>query len=82
MEGYLAWNRTRGWRGHRAAAGAARTISVAVAQSAVLSLRNLLDDITAWGWEQAPSRRLVSAPTFPNLTSRCHAHWPLMSTPR
>jgi hypothetical protein len=25
-----------------------------VAQSAVLSLRNLLDDITAWGWEQAP----------------------------
>ena len=50
IEGYLAWNRTRGWRGQRAAAGAGRTVSAAVAQSAVLSLRNLLDDITAWGW--------------------------------
>jgi hypothetical protein len=44
VEGYLGWNRTRGWRGQRAAAGAGRTISAAVAQSAVLSLRNLLDD--------------------------------------
>jgi hypothetical protein len=57
----LAWIRTRGWRGQRAAAGAGRTISVAVAASAVLSLRNLLDDITAWGWQQAPPRRLVFA---------------------
>jgi hypothetical protein len=53
IEGYPAWNRTRGWREQRAAAGARRTISAAVAQSAVLSLRNLLDDITAWGWPQA-----------------------------
>ncbi|EUA42901.1 phage integrase family protein [Mycobacterium xenopi 3993] len=67
IEGYLAWNRTRGWRGQRANAGAGRTISAAVAQSAVLSLRNLLDDITAWGWEQAPPRRLVFAADFPKL---------------
>ena len=31
VEGYLAWNRTRGWRGQRATAGAGRTVSVAVA---------------------------------------------------
>jgi hypothetical protein len=37
IEGYLAWNRTRPWRGQRAAAGNGRAISVAVAQSAVLS---------------------------------------------
>jgi integrase len=67
IEGYLAWHRTRGWRGRRATAGAGRTISAAVAQSAVLSLRNLLDDITAWGWQQAPPRRLVFAADVPKL---------------
>jgi len=67
IEGFLAWNRTRGWRGQRAAAGAGRTVSAAVAQSAVLSVRNLLDDITAWGWEQAPARRLVFAADVPKL---------------
>lgn len=67
IEGFLTYNRTRGWRGQRAAAGAGRTVSAAVAQSAVLSLRNLLDDITAWGWEQAPTRRLVFAADVPKI---------------
>ena len=67
IEGFLVWNRTRSWRGQRARAGAGRTVSAAVAQSAVLSLRNLLDDITAWGWEQAPARRLVFAADIPKL---------------
>lgn len=67
IEDYLAWNRTRGWRGQRAAAGAGRNVSAAVAQSAVLSLRNLLDDITAWGWDQAPVRRLIFAADVPKL---------------
>lgn len=67
IEGYLGWNRTRGWRGQRAAAGAGRSVSAAVAQSAVLSLRNLLDDITAWGWQQAPPRRLLFAADVPKL---------------
>jgi hypothetical protein len=57
VEGYLTWNRTRPWRGQRAAAGTGRTVSVAVAQSSVLSLRNMLDDISAWGWAEAPRRR-------------------------
>lgn len=67
IEGFLVWNRTRGWRGQRAAAGVGRSISAAVAQSAVLSLRNLLDDIIAWGWDQAPARRLVFAADVPKL---------------
>ncbi|MFV8320315.1 tyrosine-type recombinase/integrase [Mycobacterium sp. 23] len=33
----------------------------------MLSLRNLLDDITAWDWEQAPPRRLVFAADVPKL---------------
>jgi integrase len=32
-----------------------------------LSLRNVLDDITAWGWAQAPPRRLVFAADVPKL---------------
>lgn len=67
VEGYLIWNRTRPWRGQRAAAGNGRAISVAVAQSAVLSLRNMLDDIAAWGWADAPSRRLVFAADVPKV---------------
>ncbi|MCR6491753.1 tyrosine-type recombinase/integrase [Cellulomonas sp. P24] len=67
VEGFLAWNQTRGWRGQRAAAGTGRTISRSVAASTVLTLRNLLDDITAWGWDQAPARRLVFAADIPKL---------------
>jgi integrase len=33
----------------------------------VLSLRNLLEDITAWGWEQAPSQQLVFTADVPKL---------------
>ena len=67
VESYLTWNRTRPWRGQRAAAGNGRVISAAVAQSTVLSLRNMLDDIAAWGWAEAPSRRLVFAADVPRL---------------
>ncbi|WP_345353531.1 site-specific integrase, partial [Rhodococcus olei] len=67
VEGFLVWNRTRGWRGQRTAAGAGRSVSAAVAHAAVLSLRNMLDDITEWGWEQGPVRRLVFAADVPKL---------------
>jgi integrase len=67
VEGYLAWHRTRPWRGRRARAGAGRPVSAAVAQAAVLSLRNMLDDIAAWGWAEAPARRLVFAADVPKL---------------
>ena len=67
VEGYLAWHRTRPWRGRRAAAGTGRPISLSVAQSEVLTLRNMLDDIAAWGWAEAPARRLVFAADVPRL---------------
>ena len=68
IEAFLLHNRTRLWRGWRARGkGAGRTISPAVAQSTVLSVRNLLDDITAWDWSDAPTRRLVFAADVPKL---------------
>jgi hypothetical protein len=67
VESYLTWNRSRPWRGQRATAGNGRVISAAVAQSTVLTLRNMLDDIAAWGWAEAPHRRLVFAADVPKL---------------
>lgn len=68
VEAFLLHNRDRLWRGWRARGkGAGRTISPAVAQSTVLSVRNLLEDITAWDWSDAPTRRLVFAADVPKL---------------
>ena len=67
IEAYLIWNRHRSWRGRHAAAGADRTVSTAVAQAAVLTLRNMLDDITDWGWSDVPTRRLVFRADIPKL---------------
>jgi integrase len=64
VEAFLVWNHTRPWRGRKARP---QPIGPAVAQSAVLTLRNLLDDIAAWGWADAPSRRLVFAADVPKL---------------
>jgi hypothetical protein len=79
VEGYLTWSRTRPWRGQRAAAGKGRAISAAVAQSSVLTLRNMLDDIAAWGWAEAPPAGWCSPLTSPSSASRCpgpcHQMW-------
>ncbi len=64
IEEFLVWNRTRPWRGRKARP---QPVSAAVAQSAVLSLRNLLEDIAAWGWAEAPTGRLVFAADVPKL---------------
>lgn len=64
IEEFLIWNRTRPWRGQRARQ---QPIGKAVAQSTVLTVRNLLEDIAAWGWHEAPGRRLVFAADVPKL---------------
>jgi site-specific recombinase XerD len=64
VEGFLVWNRSRPWRGRLARP---RPVSTSVAQSAVLALRNLLDDITLWGWAERPARRIVFASDVPRL---------------
>ena len=43
---FLAWNRTRTWRGRLSRD---QRVSVSVVHSAVLTIRNFLDDITLWG---------------------------------
>ena len=77
IEGYLAWNRTRGWRGQRAAAGAGpgrlrRGRPVGGAEPAQPARRHhrlgLGSRPHPGGWS--------SPPTSPNSTSRCPAPWP------
>ena len=64
IEEFLAWNRTRPWRGRLARD---RQVSASVAHSTVLTLRNFLDDITLWGWADRPARQLVFASDVPRL---------------
>ena len=64
VEEFLIWNRSRPWRGRKARP---QPVSAAVAQAAVLSLRNLLEDIAGWGWAEAPTGRLVFAADVPKL---------------
>ncbi len=64
VEAFLVWNRTRPWRGRVARA---QQVSASVAHSAVLSLRNFLDDICLWGWADRPAHRLVFASDVPRL---------------
>jgi integrase len=64
VEAFLAWNRTRTWRGRLARD---QRVSVSVVHAAVLTLRNFLDDITLWGWSERPQQRLVFASDVPRL---------------
>jgi len=64
IEAFLLHNATRTWRGRKARD---RVVSASVRQAAVLSVRNMLEDITLWGWSQAPGRALVFATDIPKL---------------
>jgi integrase len=63
IEEFTAFARTRGYRGHRA--GESRTVGPSAAAHTMITLRCFLDDITAWGWAQAPPRRLVFGSDIP-----------------
>jgi hypothetical protein len=62
VEAFLTWTATRSWRrpqdGHR-------LVGPFVTAHAVIALRGFLEDIAAWGWAQAPPRRLVFATDIP-----------------
>jgi integrase len=64
IEGFLTVNRTRTWRGRKARN---QQVSASVAHSAVLALRNFLDDIVLWGWADRPARQLLFAADVPRL---------------
>lgn len=62
VEGFLAWTATRSCRGSH---DAGRRVGAHVHAHAAITLRGFLDDITAWGWADAPRRRLVFAADIP-----------------
>ena len=64
VEGFLAVNATRRWRGRLARD---RQVAPTVAHATVLSVRNFLDDITAWGWAERPARQLIFPADVPRL---------------
>jgi len=64
IEAFLVWNHTRPWRGRLARD---KQVSASVVHAGVLAVRNLLDDITLWGWAERPERRLVFATDVPRL---------------
>lgn len=62
VEGFLAWTATRTGRGSH---DSSRRVGAHVHAHAAIVLRGLLEDITAWGWADAPRRRLVFATDIP-----------------
>lgn len=62
VEAFLTWTATRPCRrpqdGHR-------QVGPFVTAHAAIAIRGFLDDIAAWGWAQAPPRRLVFATDIP-----------------
>lgn len=62
VEAYFTWSATRNWRGNRARQ---QPVGRWSATEAVISLRSFLEDIAAWGWADAPPRRLVFTADIP-----------------
>lgn len=62
VEAYLAYAVSRPWRRTWAQE---RVVSAWSSSQAVTSLRSFLDDIAAWGWPEAPTRRLVFSSDIP-----------------
>ena len=62
VEAYCAYAVSRPWR---RAWGQDRVVSAWSSSQAVTALRSFLDDIAAWGWPEAPTRRLVFSSDIP-----------------
>ncbi|MGH2687354.1 MAG: tyrosine-type recombinase/integrase [Actinomycetota bacterium] len=65
IEAFCAWLPTRSWRGRRGRAAPSQRVGVSSAAATMITLRNFLDDIAAWGWAERPSRRLVFSSDIP-----------------
>jgi site-specific recombinase XerD len=64
IEPFLAWDRTRLWRG---ANGRGRVISATQFHHDVVDLRVFFEDIAAWGWPSQPRGRLLFSADIPRL---------------
>lgn len=62
VEAFMAYTATRPGQGNHTDVEQVGPFTVA---HAIISLRTFLDDITQWGWAQAPPRRLVFATDIP-----------------
>ena len=56
IEAFLAWTSTRASRGSH---DHSKTVGPFVHAHAAIAVRGFLDDIWAWGWADAPGRRLI-----------------------
>ncbi len=65
VEGFFGWLPHRSRRRHLA--GGDRPLSVVAVSKAIITLRTFLEDITAWGWADAPGRQLIYANDIPRL---------------
>lgn len=71
IEGFLAWNQTRLWRGR--VAGTQRQISIDRARTTVIAVRGFLADLAMWGWPDRPRGPLLwsaDAPRRPETLPR------------
>lgn len=62
IEAYCAWAPTRRWRGQRTCDQQVGHWSVI---AGLVAVRGFLDDISAWGWAEAPTRRLMFSSDVP-----------------
>ena len=62
IEAYCVFVQTRRWRGQRACD---RQIGACSIIAGLVAVRSFLDDITAWGWADAPERRLMFTSDVP-----------------
>lgn len=61
IQSFLTWTATRQCRNYYRG----RTVGPFVTAHAAIVLRGFFDDITEWGWPQAPTRRLMFASDIP-----------------
>jgi integrase len=64
LEGFLAWNNGRPWRGRVARD---KPVAPSVSKHVVVDLRAFFEDLAIWGWAQRPSRPLLFASDVPRL---------------
>ena len=64
VEGFLAWNHGRPWRGRVARD---KPVSLSASKRAVVDLRAFFKDLAVWGWAERPARPLLFASDVPRL---------------
>lgn len=64
LEGFLAWNHGRPWRGRVARD---TPVSLSASKRTVVDLRALFEDLAVWGWAERPARPLLFASDVPRL---------------